>query len=94
MINPHLDSPRPFIYSSPKESIGKKMIMGNFNRAILTLALLFFAGAVAIAAEAKRPAEWDKAVEEAKKEGKIVLINLDRLVGLASRRPLVSEKVT
>jgi iron(III) transport system substrate-binding protein len=45
----------------------------NFNRAILVVALLVLVGGVAIAADAKRPAEWDKAVEEAKKEGKIVL---------------------
>lgn len=41
----------------------------------LTVALVSLAltGSTALAAEAKRPAEWDKALEAAKPEGKIVL---------------------
>jgi len=40
---------------------------------IFAMVFALSASHLSIAAEAKRPAEWDKAVEEAKKEGKIVL---------------------
>jgi iron(III) transport system substrate-binding protein len=39
----------------------------------LIFAIALLCGHTAIAAEAKRPAEWDKAVESARAEGKIVL---------------------
>jgi ABC-type Fe3+ transport system substrate-binding protein len=41
-----------------------------FN-SVLTIA--FVCGTISLAAEAKRPAEWDKTLEAAKKEGKIVI---------------------
>ena len=40
---------------------------------VFAIALAVLSRDEAMAAEAKRPAEWDKTVEEAKKEGKIVL---------------------
>ena len=64
----------------------------HFARAILVVALLVFAGSVAIAAEAKRPAEWDKAVEEAKKEGKIVLAIPPATELRTALEPLLKQK--
>ena len=48
--------------------------MGKCLRVVIAvIALSLSAVSLALAAEAKRPPEWDKAVEAAKKEGKIVI---------------------
>jgi ABC-type Fe3+ transport system substrate-binding protein len=46
---------------------GKKWLL------LAAVAIALLSSQVALAAEAKRPAEWDKTLEAAKKEGKIVL---------------------
>ena len=64
----------------------------HVGRAILIVAWLVFTGAVAIAAEAKRPAEWDKVVEEARKEGKIVLAIPPATELRTALEPLLKQK--
>jgi len=64
----------------------------HFSRAFLAVAWLIFAGDVVIAAEAKRPSEWDKAVEEAKKEGKIVLAIPPATELRTALEPLLKQK--
>ena len=64
----------------------------HVGRAILIVAWLISTGAVAIAAEAKRPAEWDKVVEEARKEGKIVLAIPPATELRTALEPLLKQK--
>jgi hypothetical protein len=62
------------------------------GRAILIVAWLDFTRGIAIAAEAKRPAEWDKVVEEGKKEGKIVLAITPATELRTALEPLLKQK--
>src|ERR1700752_1954461 len=63
-----------------------------FSRTILIVTWLVLTSAVAIAAEAKRPAEWDKVVEEARKEGKIVLAIPPATELRTALEPLLKQK--
>ena len=59
---------------------------------IFAVALAELSSHAAMAAEAKRPAEWDKTVEEAKKEGKIALAIPPASELRAALEPLLKQK--
>ncbi|MGH7815781.1 MAG: ABC transporter substrate-binding protein [Candidatus Binatia bacterium] len=59
---------------------------------VFAIALAVLSRDEAMAAEAKRPAEWDKTVEEAKKEGKIVLAIPPATELRAALEPLLKQK--
>ncbi len=69
--------------------------MNMFNRKIVFLLCSFTALAgsrISFGAEARRPAEWDRAIEEAKKEGKITLAIPPATELRTALEPLLKQK--
>ncbi len=67
--------------------------MAQTKIGLVILLLAAFAGrGIALAAEAKRPAEWDRTVEEARKEGKIALAIPPATELRTALEPLLKQK--